>query len=173
VIVKLLLLLFLYDVPSERELMEQLRVRLDFLWFLGFDLDTDIPDRSVLSQARARWGIHVFEQLFVQSVNQRAQAGLVNGRLLHVDSTLVKAQAHKDTIVPSGPELVGALRQVYQQQAAELQLPDRPQRRHGHRGHRYPHVGTSLGHGAGRPIGSRGSARPDGSRYHRSGRKHR
>ena len=122
VIVKLLLLLFLYDVPSERELMEQLRARLDFLWFLGFDLDTDIPDHSVLSKARARWGTRVFEQLFVQTVDQCVQAGLVNGRLLHVDSTMVKANAHKDTIVPSGPELVGALRQAYQEQAAKLRV---------------------------------------------------
>ena len=128
VIIKLLLLLFLYDIPSERELMEQVRARLDFLWFLGFDLDTDIPDHSVLSKARARWGTPVFEQLFVQTVNQCVQAGLVNGRLLHVDSTMVKANAHKDTIVPSGPELVGALRQAYQEQAAKLQvLPADPQ----------------------------------------------
>jgi transposase len=118
VIVKLLLLLFLYDLPSERELMEQVRARLDFLWFLGFDLDTDIPNHSVLSKARARWGTRVFERLFVQTVNQCVQAGLVNGRLLHVDSTMVKAHAHKDTLVPSGPELVGALRQAYQEQAA-------------------------------------------------------
>ena len=109
VIVKLLLLLFLYDIPSERELMEQVRARLDFLWFLGFDLDTEIPDHSVLSKARARWGTHVFEQLFVQTVHQCVQAGLVNGRLLHVDSTMVKADAHKDSIVSSGPELVGRL----------------------------------------------------------------
>jgi transposase len=120
VIVKLLLLLFLYDVPSERELMEQVRARLDFLWFLGFDLDTDVPDHSVLSKARARWGTRVFERLFVQTVNQCVQAGLVNGRLLHVDSTMVQANAHKDTLVPSGPELVGALRQAYQEQAAKL-----------------------------------------------------
>jgi transposase len=122
VIVKLLLLLFLYDVPSERELMEQVRARLDFLWFLGFDLETEIPDHSVLSKARARWGTHVFEQLFVQTVSQCVQAGLVNGRLLHVDSTMVKAHAHKDTIVPSGPELVGALRQACQEQTAKLQV---------------------------------------------------
>jgi transposase len=122
VILKMLLLLFLYDVPSERELMEQIRARLDFLWFLGFDLDTEIPNHSVLSKARARWGSKVFEQLFVQTVDQCVQAGLVNGRLLHVDSTLVKANAHKDTIVPSGPELVGALRQAYQEQAAKLQV---------------------------------------------------
>jgi transposase len=55
-IVKLVLLLFLYNVPSERERMEQVRARLDFLWFLDFDLNTESPDHSVLSQARARWG---------------------------------------------------------------------------------------------------------------------
>src|SRR5262245_57050293 len=39
VIVKLMLLLFLDDVPSERELMRVVEERLDYLWFLGFDLD--------------------------------------------------------------------------------------------------------------------------------------
>jgi transposase len=126
VIIKMLLLLFLYDVPSERELMEQIRLRLDFLWFLGFDLDTDIPDHSVLSKARARWGTPVFEKLFVQTVRQCVEAGLVNGRLLHVDSTMVKANAHKDSVVASGPELVGALRRAYQQQAAKLQVLPEP-----------------------------------------------
>ena len=122
VIIKMLLLLFLYDIGSERELMEQIKVRLDFLWFLGFDLDTAVPDHSILSKARARWGTQVFEQLFLQTVTQCVAAGLVNGRLLHVDSTLVKANAHKDSVVPSGPELVDALRQAYQAQEAKLQL---------------------------------------------------
>src|SRR5512138_938796 len=52
VLLKMMLLLFLYNVPSERQLLEQIRVRLDFLWFLGFDLETEIPDHSVLSKAR-------------------------------------------------------------------------------------------------------------------------
>jgi transposase len=39
VILKMMLLLFLYDVSSERELIEQIGVRLDFLWFLWFDLE--------------------------------------------------------------------------------------------------------------------------------------
>ena len=126
VIMKMLLLLFLYDVPSERELMEQIRVRLDFLWFLGFELDTEIPDHSVLSKARARWGSAVFEQLFLQTVRQCVAAGLVDGRLLHVDSTMVKAHAHRDSVVAAGPELVAALRAAYQQQAAKLQVLPEP-----------------------------------------------
>ena len=52
VILKLLLLLILYNVRSERELMSTIPERLDWLWFLGYDLDDDIPNHSVLSKAR-------------------------------------------------------------------------------------------------------------------------
>ena len=122
VILKMLLLLFLYDIASERELMEQIRVRLDFLWFLGLELDSPIPDHSVLSKARTRWGEKVFEKFFLRMVQQCVQAGLVNGSLLHLDSTIVKAQASKGSVVASGPELVSALRQAYQQQQAKLEV---------------------------------------------------
>ena len=50
------------------------------------------------------------------------QAGLVNGCLLPVESTRVKAEAPKDTLVSSGLERVGPLRQAYQAQAAKLQV---------------------------------------------------
>lgn len=55
-ILKLILLLVLYNVRSERELMETLPERLDWLWFLGYDLDNNVPDHSVLSKARKKWG---------------------------------------------------------------------------------------------------------------------
>jgi len=122
IILKMMLLLFLYNVPSERELMEQVRVRLDFLWFLGFDLDTEIPNHSVLSKARARWGEEVFQKLFIQMLQQCVKAGLVNGSLLHIDSTIVKASASKDSVVTTSPEMVSALRQAYQQQRCKLEV---------------------------------------------------
>src|SRR6266702_4018186 len=56
VLMKMMLLLFLDDVPSERELMRIIPLRLDYLWFLGFGLSDEIPDHSVLSKARRRWG---------------------------------------------------------------------------------------------------------------------
>ena len=49
VIVKLMFLLLFYSIRSERELMETLPERLDWLWFLGYGLDSSIPDHSVLS----------------------------------------------------------------------------------------------------------------------------
>ena len=68
VILKLMLLLVLYNVRSERELMETLPERLDWLWFLGYDVDDEIPNHSVLSKARSRWGIKAFKSFFERIV---------------------------------------------------------------------------------------------------------
>ena len=59
VILKLMLLLVLYNVRSERELMDTVPERIDWLWFLGYDLDSEIPNHSVLSKARKKWGVEV------------------------------------------------------------------------------------------------------------------
>ena len=112
VLVKLMILLFLEDIPSERELMARLPERLDYLWFLDFTLDTPIPNHSVLSKARKRWGPEVFEKIFVQSVRQCVDAGLVDGRKLFIDSSLVDANASRQAIVEGPVELIAALKQA-------------------------------------------------------------
>ena len=70
VILKMMLLLVLYNVRSERELMETIPMRLDWLWFLGYDIDSEVPDHSVLSKARARWGVEAFRGFFERIVWQ-------------------------------------------------------------------------------------------------------
>jgi transposase len=50
VVVRMMLLLFLDDIKSERELMRIIPERLDYLWFLGYGLDDQIPNHSVLSR---------------------------------------------------------------------------------------------------------------------------
>jgi transposase len=120
VILKLMFLLFWDNVKSERELMRMLPERLDYLWFLGFGLDDEIPDHSVLSKARARWGQEVFESLFVRTVQQCVDAGLVDGTKLHMDSSLVDADASRDAVVKSSPELIAALKHAYQVEERKL-----------------------------------------------------
>src|SRR5882672_1893169 len=75
VILKMLFLLFFDNVASERELMRIIPERLDYLWFLGYELDSAIPHHSVLSKARARWGTEAFEKFFVRTVGQCVAAG--------------------------------------------------------------------------------------------------
>lgn len=98
VIVKLMFLLYLEAVKSERELMRTLPMRLDWLWFLGMDLESEIPDHSVLSKARKRWGPEVFEELFVKVVRMCVEAGLVGDGKIHVDGSLVDADASRDSV---------------------------------------------------------------------------
>lgn len=99
VILKMMLLLILYNVRSERELMNTIPFRLDWLWFLGYDLDDEIPNHSVLSKARARWGVTAFKILFERIVWQCVEAGLVDGRKLFVDSSLIDADASNNSVV--------------------------------------------------------------------------
>jgi transposase len=99
VILKLMLLLVLYNVRSERELMETLPERLDWLWFLGYTLETAIPDHSVLSKARRRWGEEVFRTFFESIIARCVQAGLIDGTKVFVDSSFIDAHASKDSVI--------------------------------------------------------------------------
>lgn len=99
VILKLMLLLVLDNVRSERELMDTLPERLDWLWFLGYDLDTDLPNHSILSKARKRWGAEIFKGFFERIVWQCVTAGLVDGSKIFVDSSLVDANASNNSVI--------------------------------------------------------------------------
>jgi transposase len=121
VILKLMFVLFFDNVKSERELMRMLPERLDYLWFLGFGLDDEIPDHSVLSKARARWGQEIFESLFVCTVRQCVAAGLVDGTKLHLDGSLIDASASRDSVVKASPELITALKRAYQVEERKLE----------------------------------------------------
>lgn len=120
VILKLLFLLFYDNVASERELMRMIPERLDYLWFLGYGIDDEIPDHSVLSKARARWGRRAFERFFVRIVRQCLQAGLIEGHKIHLDGSLVEAHASTKSVMKSGPELIGVLKKLYQAEEAKL-----------------------------------------------------
>jgi len=124
VILKLMLLLFLDNVGSERELMRIVGERLDYLWFLEFDLDEEIPNHSVLSKARKRWGAEVFEEVFVWSVQQCVEAGLVDGKKIHMDGSLIEANAALKSVRKGAPELIEALRRVYRRESEKLDEPD-------------------------------------------------
>ena len=99
VILKMMLLLILYNVRSERELMNTLPMRLDWLWFLDYDLDSEIPNHSVLSKARNRWGVEAFQRFFERIVWQCVEAGLVDGSKLFMDSSLIQADASNNSVV--------------------------------------------------------------------------
>ena len=126
VIMKMMFLLFYDDVSSERELMKIIPERLDYMWFLGYGLDDCIPDHSVLSKARARWGTEIFEELFIRIVWQCVTAGLVDGTKIHMDGSLVDADASKNSVIKGPPELIAQLKKIYQKEEEKLEEKEEP-----------------------------------------------
>jgi transposase len=99
---KTLLIGYLYGITSERRLMEEIQVNLAYRWFLGYDLDEAIPDHSVLSKAKVRFGMEVFEAFFNRTVELCRAAGLVRGEAAFLDSTLMQANAALASLEPTG-----------------------------------------------------------------------
>ena len=98
-ILKMMLLLMLFNVRSEREFIDTIPLRIDWLWFLGYDLDSEIPHHSVLSKARSRWGVKAFKHFFERIVWQCVEAGLVDGTKLFTDASLIDADASNNSVV--------------------------------------------------------------------------
>jgi transposase len=100
VIFKMLLLGFIYGIPSERRLADEVSLHLGYRWFCGYDFDVPTPDHSVLSKARARFGMEVFKEFFRQSIELCREAGLLDEGPVYVDSTLIRASASMDSLKP-------------------------------------------------------------------------
>ena len=59
----------------------------------------EIPDHSVLSKARKRWGVETFKVFFERIVWQCVESGLVDGSKIFVDSSLIDADASNNSVV--------------------------------------------------------------------------
>jgi transposase len=98
-LLRILLIGYLYGITSERRLVEELRMHLAWRWFTGLGFDQEIPHHSTFSKNRhGRFQeSKLFEQLFEQIVRQCIEVGLVQGKQLSVDGTFVEANAAKES----------------------------------------------------------------------------
>ena len=97
IIVKYLLVGFLYGIPSERQIERRVQTDIALRWYLGLDLFDRVPDHSTVSQLRRRKPSFrkVFRRLFEEVVRQCIEKGLVSGRVIGTDSTHGRANASR------------------------------------------------------------------------------
>jgi hypothetical protein len=99
---RLFLLQAIEHIGEVRELMRQVQVNLAYRWFIGYELDELLPDHSTLSKALDRFGDEVFNELFRRSIAQCRKSGLIEGKVLHVDATTIRADLDKDKVNQTG-----------------------------------------------------------------------
>jgi transposase len=102
VLLRLLLVGYLYGITSERRLLEEVSMHLAYRWFTRLDFDQEIPDHSTFSKNRhGRFRQSgVFREVFEEIVRRCLEAGLVEGQHLAVDETMVGANASRQSRVP-------------------------------------------------------------------------
>ena len=81
VLIKMLLIGYLYGIKSERRLEEEVSLNLAYRWFCGIDLMQRVPDHSTFSQNRKRRfkDAGIFREIFNGIVLQCIQLGIVSG----------------------------------------------------------------------------------------------
>ncbi|MBE7509938.1 MAG: transposase [Bacteroidia bacterium] len=57
---KLILVGYLENLNSDRKIIAHAKMRLDILYFIGYDLGEELPWHSTLSRTRQLFGEHVF-----------------------------------------------------------------------------------------------------------------
>ena len=95
---KLCLVGYLENIISDRNLIQHSSMRLDILYFLGYDIDEELPWHSTISRTRQLYPEEVFEQVFTKVLTMCVEKGMVSGHTQAIDSAPVKANASMDSL---------------------------------------------------------------------------
>lgn len=105
VVLRLLIVGYLFNIPHIRELLREVQVNLAMRWFIRYGLDERLPDHSSLSKITDRWGEEHFKRIYQRVVQLCVASGLVDGKKVHIDATLIRADVSWRSLqpVPSDP----------------------------------------------------------------------
>lgn len=105
VIVRMMLLGYLYGY-SEKRLCDETRMHLGFRWFCRIQPSDPVPDRTTLVKLRnERWQQELWVKILEKSIEACVKAGLVSGRHVAVDGTVIQANAAMGSLEPIEPPL--------------------------------------------------------------------
>jgi transposase len=99
VFMKLMLVGYLENLTSDRRIISTSSMRMDIIYFLGYDLEEGLPWHSTLSRTRKLYGEEQFVALFKQVLKLCINEGLIAGKRQAVDSALIPANASKHSMI--------------------------------------------------------------------------
>ena len=101
---KICLVGYLENIISDRKLIAHCSMRMDILFFLGYDIGESLPWHSTISRTRQLFGEGIFEAVFTKVLQQCIALGMVSGHSQVIDSAPVKANASMDSLELKVPE---------------------------------------------------------------------
>lgn len=93
IFIRMILLEFLYNINSDRQLCEEIGYNLAYRWFCKLSLIDKVPDHSSITRIRDRLGEKTYEMIFNKVVDQCRSKGLVKLDQVMMDGSVIKANA--------------------------------------------------------------------------------
>ena len=124
---KLCLVGYLENIISDRKLIAHSSMRMDILYFLGYDIDESLPWHSTISRTRQLFEEHIFEEVFTKVLKKCITKGMVSGHTQAIDSAPIKANASMDTLELKVPaeDLEEHLKKIRVQSKIDKEVPNR------------------------------------------------
>jgi transposase len=90
---------FFYRIVKHRELLRTANENIAIRWFIGYPLDQRLPVHSALGKILDRWGEVRIKRIFKRLIKICVDAGLVDGKKVHIDATLIRADVSWESMV--------------------------------------------------------------------------
>jgi transposase len=104
VYLKMIMVGFFEDLPSERGIAARCADSMSIRAFLNYALDEKTPDHSSFTVIRQRLGLDIYERIFTLTLQALREHGLLRGKNLGIDSSVIEANASLRALVHRNTE---------------------------------------------------------------------
>jgi transposase len=131
VLFRMMLIGYLENIISDRQLIEHISMRLDLLYFIDYDIDEPLPWHSTISRTRKMLPDAIFEEAFERVLELCVDNGMVSGHTQAIDSAYIKVNASLDSLEKKMPaeNLKNHIRKVHSENEQENDQPRRKAKR--------------------------------------------
>ena len=104
VYLKMIMVGFFEDLPSERAIAARCADSMSIRTFLKYELHEKTPEHSSFTVIRQRLGLDVYQQIFTLTLQALREHGLLRGKNLGIDSSVIEANASLRALVNRNTE---------------------------------------------------------------------
>src|SRR5207245_9972901 len=104
VYLKMIMVGFFEDLPSERAIAARCADSMSIRAFLNYSLEEKTPDHSSFTVIRQRLGLEIYQQIFTLTLHALRAHGLLRGKHLGIDSSVIEANASLRALVHRNTE---------------------------------------------------------------------
>lgn len=99
VYLKMIMVGFFEDLPSERAIAARCADSMSIRAFLNYSLEEKTPDHSSFTVIRQRLGLEIYQRIFTLTLQALREHGLLRGKNLGIDSSVIEANASLRALV--------------------------------------------------------------------------